>query len=995
MRFRLLGPLEVRAGEDWSGIGAGKQRSLLAALLLHPGQAVSTERLIGEIWGEEPPARATNLVSIYVLKLRKLIGDPDGKVLVTRSPGYQLRLAPGDLDTARFAELVTEGRRALAAGAAERASALLSEALGLWRGQPLADIPVTDLVAAEVHRLEESRLTAFIQRIEAELVCGRAADVVAGLHRLIADYPMHEELWALLMRALHAAGRQAEALKTYEQARMVISDQLGVDPGAELQALHRQILAADARPAARPAAARPAAGGPPAAHRAAPARPSNGATQRASGTAQPSGGAARAADGAAQPSGAAARAANGARGTSSGLAEVVPAQLPADIADFTGRSNHVKHLCDLLSAAQQDAEQPGAVVISLVAGAGGLGKTTLAVHTAHRLRARFLDGQLYVSLQGASGRPVAPVDVLARFLRELGVDGPQIPVGEEERAALYRTRIAGRRMLIVLDDARDAAQVRPLLPGTASCGVLVTSRNRLPDLAGSRLVDLDVLDDDEARALLTRIVGPERLEAEPEATGQVLAACAGLPLAIRIAGARLSVRTGWTIRTLARRLSDERRRIDELMVGDLAVRACFQVSFASLPSAGAGGVDPARAFRLLGLWQGPFIGLAAAAALLGEPDDDVADALEVLVDANLLQSPAAEIYRFHDLLRVYAAERAWAQETQQDRHAAVRRLLTWYLHTSDAAVQLASPHRRRVPLEPVVPGSVPLTFATADQALDWCEKERANLVAATRQAAENGLHEIAWKLPVALLSFFNQRGHWVDWAATHRIGLDSARRLGDRQAEAWTLNNLGMVLGKHRIGEAVGYLQQALAIYRELGDRRGEAQAGNNLADAYLLLGRFAEATEPLQLALVIHRENGSRYGEGIALHNLGEAYLELGRVDDAIGCLEQAREIFREIHDTRGEGYTWHNLGRAHLELGRIDEATACLQRALTLRRAHRDRHSEALTLIQLGHADRRAGRPAQARDRWAQALAIFRDLGDDAKAAEADADMAALGTS
>ena len=350
------------------------------------------------------------------------------------------------------------------------------------------------------------------------------------------------------------------------------------------------------------------------------------------------------------------------------------------------------------------------MVVSLVAGAGGLGKTTLAVHAAHRLRAQFPDGQLYVSLLGASGQPASAPDVLARFLRELGVDGAQIPVSEEERAALFRTRLSGRRMLIVLDDARDAAQVRPLLPGSASCGVLVTSRKRLPDLAGVRLVDLDVLDDDEARALLIRIVGAERLEAEPEATTQVLAACAGLPLAIRIAGARLASRTSWTIQTLAGRLADERRRIDELKVGDLAVRACFQVSFASLPPAGPGGVDPARAFRLLGLWQGPSIGLPAAAALLGEPEDDVADALEVLVDANLLQSPAADRYRFHDLLRVYAAEQAGAAgDHSKTGDAAVRRVLTWYLHTGRGCRPGRSPRTaRRVPLEPIHPGCVPL-----------------------------------------------------------------------------------------------------------------------------------------------------------------------------------------------------------------------------------------------------------------------------------------------
>jgi DNA-binding SARP family transcriptional activator len=957
VRFRLLGPLEVRSGEDWSGISAGKQRSLLAALLLHPGQAVSTERLITWIWGEEPPAKATNLVSIYVLRLRKFIGDPDGQVLVTRSPGYLLRLAPGDLDAALFTELVSQGRKALAAAAPERASALLTEALGLWRGQPLADVPQSALVEAEADRLAESRVEAEVLRIKAELACGRAASIVAGLRRMIADHPMHEELWALLMRALNASGRQAEALETYEDARRSIAAELGVDPGAELQKLYRQILEADAHPAAQPTPSEPTpsqAGSPVRAEAAARTAVASQAAE-------------------APP-------------------PVVPSQLPADIPDFTGRGKHVKHLCDLFSNVTED-DGAGAVVVSLVAGAGGLGKTTLAVHAAHRLRAQFPDGQLYVNLLGAADQPTATSDVLARFLRELGVDGTQVPVSDEERAALYRTQLSGRRILIVLDDARDAAQVRPLLPGSASCGVLITSRKRLPDLAGVRLVDLEVLDDDEARALLVRIVGAERLEAETEATDQVLAACAGLPLAVRIAGARLATRTNWTIQTLARRLANERRRIDELKVGDLAVRACFQVSFASLPAVGPGGVDPARAFRLLGLWQGPSIGLPAAAALLGEPEDEVADSLEILVDAHLLQSPAADRYRFHDLLRVYAAEQAMAQEAGKGRDDAVHQALEWYVHAASAADHAISPHRERVPIEPAPPDHPPPEFGGVGAALDWCEAERLNLVASTSQAAERGWHDIAWKIPVMSMVFFKQRGYWTDWIATHRTALTSARVCGDKRGEAWVLNNLGMAFGLRRKAEAVGWFEQALAIRREIGDKRGEAQSANNLADTYLELGRVSEALDPLERALRLQRQVGHRYGEGVALNNLGEAYLGLGRITDAVSSLEQARDIFRQIGDLGGEGYTLHNLGQANLDLGRILEASGWYEQALAIRRKVGDRFAEAVTLTQLGRAQRRMGKPGEARESWIRALGVFASLGDDAQAAELRAELANLG--
>ena len=336
----------------------------------------------------------------------------------------------------------------------------------------------------------------------------------------------------------------------------------------------------------------------------------------------------------------------------------------------------------------------------MVAGAGGLGKTSLAVHAAHRVRRRFPDGQLYVDLLGATPVPLPPGDVLARFLRDLGVDGRDIPVDEDERAARYRTTLAPRRMLVVLDNARDAAQVRPLLPGTASSAVLVTTRSRMPDLASTKLVDLNVLDDDEALKLFIKVVGEERAAAEPEATAELLDACAGLPLAIRICAARLATRSGWTIAAMADRLRDVHRRLDEMRAGDLAVRASFQVSFASLPaSTDARGIDPARAFCLLGLWQGPGISAAAAAALFGIPQYSAEDALEVLVDTHLLESTAPDRYKFHDLLRVYAAERAEADLSAEDRAASVGRLLGWYLRTADAAAQVVSPYRYDVPLD--------------------------------------------------------------------------------------------------------------------------------------------------------------------------------------------------------------------------------------------------------------------------------------------------------
>ena len=950
-QFRILGPLEVRSGETWTPIGAPKWRTLLAVLLLNYGQVVSTERLTDELWGDEPPARPANLIATYVHRLRGLIGDPDGRVLETRAPGYRVVVNGDELDALRFTRLVTAGRKALADGAAARAVELLSEALGLFHGPPLADVPFSDLMATEANRMEESRVAALGLRIEAEIESGDGAGTVAELRRLTTDNPLREELWALLMRALCAAGRQAEALEAYERARRVIGDELGVDPGPGLRQLHQEILDADARPAPRPA--KPA---------------------RSAGAAEPG------------PAPPAAR--------TPPPVPVPPAlsQLPADVPDFTGRADQVEYLCGLYSGLPEDGNGTGAVVVSLIAGAGGLGKTTLAVHVAHQLRARFPDGQLYVNLRGASDQPAAPADVLARFLRQLGVDGDQVPAGEDERAGLYRTRLAGRRVLIVLDDARDAAQARPLVPGSVSCGVLVTSRKLMPDLVGGRLVDLDVLDPAEARVLLAKIVGADRLNAEPGATSSLLAACAGLPLAIRIAGARLAARTYWTIASLAGKVADERRRIDEFKAGDLAVRACFQVSFDSLPAPGPGQPDPARAFRLLGLWHGPFISLPAAAALLAEPEDLVAGSLELLVDASLLQSLAADRYRLHDLLRVYAAEKAEAQETGQDREAAVLRVLTWYLHTAEAAGRVISPQHARVPLgdSHLVPPAP--AFASLEQALDWCESARADLVAAARQAASGQMHEIAWKLPAAMMSFFYRRGHWADWVATHESGLKSARVLGDRMAEAWMLNNLGMAFGLQRKEEAVGCSEEALAIYREIGDRPGQARAANNVAQACLRVRRFPQAVKAARRSLAVQRQAGDRYGAGIALGNLGDACRALARFDEAIGHLEQALDIFRELGDEHSQADSLSDLGEVYLAMGRLDDAEGCLLASLAIWRAIGERYGQAAALGRLGRAQKQAGRRAEARELLSEAHFILAELGDVGQAAEIESELAEL---
>jgi DNA-binding SARP family transcriptional activator len=952
MRFRLLGPLEIQAAEDdWRGIGAPKWRSVLAALLIKAGQIVPADVLINEVWPDTPPAKAGNLISIYVLRLRRLLGDTDSTILVTRAPGYLLRLRPGDTDAQVFEALVREGRRAYTAGDPERAAAQLAEALALWHGSPLADVPPTTMVETEAERLADLRLDAAELRITAELACGSHAQVIPELRRLLADHSLRENLWLLLMRALDGAGRHAEALEAYGQARSVLAEELGVDPGAELRQCYAELLAKD------------------------------DALTKDAGDAPGSISAGTVTAGSPPPALAVAE-------PRVARSVPAPAQLPADVADFTGREDQIKHLCDLLASGGTEAD-PGAVRIALVAGSGGLGKTSLAVHAAHRVRPSFPDGQLYVDLLGATPQPLLPGDVLARFLRDLGVDGSHIPVDEDERAARYRTVLDGRRMLIVLDNARDAAQVRPLLPGTASCAVLLTTRNRMPDLASTRLVDLNVLDDDEALTLFTRVVGDERASAEPEATAELLLACAGLPLAIRICAARLATRSGWTIRAMANRLRDEHRRLDEMRVGDLAVRASFQVSFASLPAeAQPDGVAPADAFRLLGLWQGPSISSAAAAALFGTPEYLAEDALETLVDAHLLESTTADRYKFHDLLRVYSSERAVADLSESDRGAAVGRLLRWYMRTSDAAGTAVAPHRYNIPLEPVG-DPAPLSFAGVDDALSWYDSERVNLVAATRQASSVDLHEVAWRLPAPLFRIFETRGNWADLVTTHRMALDSARHVGNRQGEAWVLTNLGEALARTGDSEGIGCLEQALAISREVGDRRGESRAANNLADAYTRLGRSEEAIDLLRRALDLKRAEGHRYGEGVALVNLGDALLDLNRADEALDYLQQARRTFAEIEAVDGAGYVLASLGRCYLLLGRDADALDHLGQGLASHQISGNRQQQAAALRLLGRAQARSGLGAEARESWARAAGIFDDLGDSTRAAEVRAEQ------
>ncbi len=636
MRFSLLGPLVVAdSGEEPAGPVGPRLRVLLAALLLHANIPVPAADLIEMVWDGSPPSGAVVTLRSYVRRLRSKVDAGAARITLT-GPGYAIRVEQAELDVLEFEALCRDSRVALRAGDWADAAAAAAGALGLWRAAPLLDVPSEVLRGEFVPGLERLRLQVLEDRFDAGMRLGHHQELIPALVDATARYPLQERLHAQLMLALASTGRRAQALRAYQQARRVLVDELGVEPGSELRAIHRQILAGDAE-----------------------AIPRRADDTRAFG------------------------------GELTAMGEpATPAQMPADIADFTGRQDQAALLYRALTS-HDVADGPGRVRVAVVAGATGLGKTALAVHVAHQVRDLFPDGQLFVHLSGASGQPAVPGEVLARLLRGLGVDDAKIPADEAERAALYRTWLAGRRVLILLDDARDAAQVRPLLQGSASCAVLVTTQNRTPFLVGTGFVDLGMLPGLEALELFSRIAGATRTAAEPEATAEILRVCAGLPLAVRICAARLAMRPQWRIATMAARLRGEQRRLDELQIGDLEIRARFRMSYDSL-RAGRHQVDPARAFRLLGLWPGERISLAAAAALTGEPEEDLAGALEVLVDASLLESPEPDWYQLHDLLRLFAAERAQAEETQEAWLGPVTRLAEWHLARATAAADLES-----------------------------------------------------------------------------------------------------------------------------------------------------------------------------------------------------------------------------------------------------------------------------------------------------------------
>jgi tetratricopeptide (TPR) repeat protein len=674
-------------------------------------------------------------------------------------------------------------------------------------------------------------------------------------------------------------------------------------------------------------------------------------------------------------------------------APAVPQELPRTAADFTGRADELAVLRRWLTAdpagtggAGRSATEggwPGPTCV--IDGMGGIGKSALAIQAANQLAERFPDGQLYVNLQGATPglAPLDPLEALGRMLRALGHDPTQIPDEFQEAAARFRSRAAGRRLLIVLDNADSAQQVRPLLPGSPTCAVLVTSRRALVTLEGVDVLHLDALPEPQALTLLGRVAGTGRVAAEPQAAAALVGLCGRMPLAIRIAGSRLAARPAWPVRLLADLLADTGRRLEELAIGELAVRASFEVSLHALQDS----PDPVdrtavAAFGLLSLPDGPDLSVTVAARLLDQTEPATQTVLERLVDAQLLETPQPGRYQFHDLLRLYARQRAAGAHPEPERLAALTRTLAFYTATAWHTLALLRPGDHRLATaDPQWTRGGQQLADTAAAALAWLERERANLLAAITQAAAAAPAvpaELAGQLTRALSAFFDRRGYWHDAAQANQTVLALTRRTHDQVGQAYTHNDLGFAyrrLGRH--SEAIASLNQGLALSQELNDLSGQAYSLGSLGSVYAVLRRYQEAIALQRQSLAIWRELGDTLGQATNLVNLGNIYRALGRYQEATASLEESLTIWRQRGDRRGRATSLGLLGVVYRQLGQPTKALACHQESLSLSREVGDRRGQAISLNDLGVIYGQLAQPEKALAHLQESLTVFQELG------------------
>jgi len=910
VRFRVLGPVEIETdGGQVVKLNRRQERCLLAILLLEAGRVVPVSRLCDLLWDGNPPDRARRAVRSHAAHIRAALSRAGAGERVVLVSQGEGYRLQTDPDAVDAHRFRTLLREARAAADARNRDRLLRIALDLWRGPALHDIGNEPLRQRLGAELDELHLSAVEESIDAGLALGRHAELVAQLRRLTAEHPTRYRLVGSYLLALYRAGRTADAVAVYADTRAQLADEFGIDPPPELSELHERILRDD--PALR-----------------LPDRPA---------------------------------------------APVVPAQLPADAAHFTGRADHLRTLDKLL-----DAGTGAAVVVTALAGTAGVGKTALAVHWAHRVRDRFPDGQLYVNLRGfdPSGTAAQPAEALGGFLDALRVPAHRIPAGLDAQSALYRTLLADKRMLVVLDNARDAEQVRPLLPGTARSLALITSRVQLTSLVatqGAESLVVDLLTGPEARDLLSRRIGAERTAAEPEAVDDIVASCARLPLAVSIVAARALIDPALSLTGLARELRAARTGLDVLTAGDAAtdLRAVFSWSYRLL-SAGA-----RRLFRCLGRHPGPDFAASAAASLAGVPTAQATAYLTELCAAHLVTLTDGGRYLMHDLLRAYAAELSDAQDPQEDRRSAECRLLDHYVHTAYRAGGLLGPHRDPIALVPPGPGVTVDDLTDADEAAAWFSRERPALLATVRRSTRTGLDRYTWQLAWTLTAFLNMRGHLPDLVATQGAALDATERLADRRGQAFCHRILARgYAGMRRYDEAQVHYRQALDLFEELGDLAGKAHVHASFGWMLELQGRREDALAQDKRALELYTAAGHRLGRARALNMVGYSYAKLGDHVQAIAYCEQSLALNEELGDRYGAAATWDSLGYAHHHLGAHERAIACYEEALTRFREAGDRTNEAEILTHLGDAHEARGDAAGAGEVWRRALAILDDL-------------------
>ncbi|MFJ9897565.1 AfsR/SARP family transcriptional regulator [Streptomyces sp. NPDC091280] len=943
-RFSLLGPLRAWRGSAEVALGPPQQRAVLAMLLLGRGQAIGVAELVAGVWGATAPRGAVAMVRTYVSRLRKLFeperapGLPSG-LLVSIGDGYALRTDRVSSDLAEFEAAVTRAERLRAAGDAAGALHSLRTALTVGDGAALAGVPGPYADSART-AFAERRLRALESRLSVELELGRHEAAVPELLALRDAHPLREAVSELLLTALYRSGRQAEALEAYASTCRVLADELGIDPGPSLRAVHARILAAD------PALARPAPPGP-SGDTAAPQRPG-----QVTG-AEPD-----------LPS----------PGRRAGV--VSPAQLPADLPLFTGRRTELDYLSGLLPAGDGP---PGTAVVGVVDGMAGSGKTALAVHWAHRIAHRFPDGSLHVNLRGydPSGSRVSPGTAIEMFLVALGVTPQAVPEGLDAQAALYRSILADRRVLIVLDNARDAEQVRPLLPGTPGSLVIVTSRNRLGGLVakhGAHPLTPGLLSTEESYELLSRRLGGARVDAEPAAVAAIVELCARLPLALAIVAARAAHHPGFRLADIAQELRYHHGSLDAFVGEDPGTdaRAVFSWSYRALSPEAAG------LFRRLALHPGPDITTAAAVALAGAPPRGVRALLTELTGASLLIERAPGRFVFHDLLRAYSGELADVEDGESARGAAVLRMHDHFLRTAHNASSVLDPFRESIALPPNTTGSAPLRFNDRAEATTWLRTERYVLGAIVEHAAAHGYDEHAWRTAAALDVYFNRLGFWHDLLKINAVALAAAQRLGDRIGQAYSLCGLGVAHSQlNHARPAADCLERALDLFRAEGDPFGQARVHRGLAYLGNRTDRRPAALDHYALARALFRAEGDRNGEAGVLNQVAWTYILIGDHEKALDCGREGLALYDEMGDPYGAASTQDTIGYAYHHLGQYPEAIEHFKRSARLFAVTGDHYLEADVLRHLGDAHRATGDRDAAREALRSALALLAELG------------------